>query len=261
MIKNVINPSKEDLLQSTFNSFDISNRIIVITGANKGNGLALASGLKNIGAKIIRIDLSFDGHINSDDIEFDLSNLSEIKNIVNQIYKKHGRIDGLINNAGISVASINPYDDNKSYAKTLAVNLHAAFEMCSAICPIMSKQNSGSIINITSLGAELAFANNPAYQVSKAGLRQLTKAIAKDWGPSGVRANNICPGYIKTSMTSKSFEDKALHDQRKNHTLLKRWGVSSDLVGPAIFLLSDASSYITGSDIYVDGGWLSNSGL
>jgi len=125
----------------------------------------------------------------------------------------------------------------------------------------MASQKAGSIINITSLGAELAFPNNPAYQISKAGLRQFTKAIARDWGESGIRANNICPGYIKTTMTAKSFSNEELNKQRKNYTLLKRWGLSKDLLGPAIFLISEASSYITGTDIYVDGGWTANSGL
>jgi NAD(P)-dependent dehydrogenase (short-subunit alcohol dehydrogenase family) len=111
------------------------------------------------------------------------------------------------------------------------------------------------------LGAELGFAGNPSYQISKAGLRQMTKALAKDWGAFGIRVNNLCPGYIQTSMTQKSFDDPILHAARKNKTVLGRWGKSEDLVGPAIFLLSEASSYITGTDLYVDGGWTSNAGI
>ncbi|MDA9772570.1 SDR family oxidoreductase, partial [Amylibacter sp.] len=115
--------------------------------------------------------------------------------------------------------------------------------------------------NITSLGAELGFPDNPSYQMSKAGLRQLTKALARDWGEFGIRANNICPGYIKTAMTTKSFNDIKLNKQRSDNTLLKRWGEPEDLIGPALFLVSDASSYMTGTDIYVDGGWTANGGL
>ena len=125
----------------------------------------------------------------------------------------------------------------------------------------MANQKAGSIVNITSLGAELAFPKQSRYQISKAGLRQLTKAIARDWGEIGIRANNICPGYINTAMTAKSFADEDLNEQRKNNTLMKRWGESTDLVGPTIFLISEASSYITGTDIYVDGGWTANGGL
>ena len=133
--------------------------------------------------------------------------------------------------------------------------------MCAVVGPIMAKNKSGSIINITSLGAELGFPNNPSYQMSKAGLRQLTKALARDWGEFGIRANNIYPGYIKTAMTTKSFNDRKLNNQRSDNTLLKRWGEPEDLIGPALFLVSDASSYMTGTDIYVDGGWTANGGL
>ena len=178
-----------------------------------------------------------------------------------KIGEKYGRIDALVNNAGISIPLENPYIDDLAYEKTILINLHSVFSLCSAVCPIMAEHKSGSIINITSLGAELAFPNNPSYQISKAGLRQLTKALARDWGQSGVRANNVCPGYIQTAMTSKSFNDKILNKQRSDKTLLKRWGASEDLLGPTLFLISDASSYITGTDIYVDGGWTANGGL
>lgn len=251
----------ESISEAYTGYFGVTNRVVIVTGSNRGNGLAIASGLVNCGAKVVRIDVSFDSELKSEDVEFDLTNQTAITSLVQRIVDTYGRIDALVNNAGISIASENPYADGKAYQNTLSINLHAAFAMCSAVCPIMANQKSGSIINITSLGAELAFPNNPSYQVSKAGLRQLTKAIACDWGEVGVRANNICPGYINTAMTAKSFADNDLHQQRRNNTLMKRWGEPTDLVGPTIFLISDASSYITGSDIYVDGGWTANGGL
>jgi len=241
--------------------FSVHNRVVVITGSNRGNGFAIANGLSNAGAKVVRIDLAFTNKLNTEDIEFDLTSHKKIKSLVEDIAKKYGRIDALVNNAGISIASAYPYADEYSYEKTLSVNLHAAFAMCSAVCPIMASHKAGSIVNITSLGAELAFPNNPSYQISKAGLRQLTKVLARDWGEAGIRANNICPGYINTAMTATSFADNELHQKRKNNTLMKRWGESEDLVGPTIFLISEASSYITGTDIYVDGGWTANGGL
>lgn len=241
--------------------FDVTDRVVIVTGANRGNGFAIAKGLGKVGAKVVRIDLEFDKKINTHDIKFDLSNRTKIKSLIGKIYKKYGRIDALVNNAGISIPLENPYIDDLAYEKTILINLHSVFSLCSAVCPIMAEHKSGSIINITSLGAELAFPNNPSYQISKAGLRQLTKALARDWGQSGVRANNVCPGYIQTAMTSKSFNDKILNKQRSDKTLLKRWGASEDLLGPTLFLISDASSYITGTDIYVDGGWTANGGL
>ena len=252
----------EDFYNYKLNTlFDVSNKVVIVTGGGRGNGLAIAKGLMKLGAKVIRIDLNFDVKSNEFDFKFDLKNFSEIRALIKKIHEKFGVIDGLINNAGISITSNEPYNDNNAYDDTLNINLNAAFELCAAVCPIMSKQGAGSIINVTSLGAELGFPNNPSYQISKAGLRQATKAIARDWGNSNIRVNNLCPGYIKTNMTKKSYSDPILSKERTNKMLLKRWGESTDLVGPAAFLLSDASSYITGSDIYVDGGWTSNGGL
>ena len=114
------------------------------------------------------------------------------------------------------------------------------------------------MINITSLGAERAFPNNPAYIASKGGLKMLTRYYAKELGADGIRVNNVGPGYMLTDMTRKGYENDSLRRAREQQTLLKRWGQPADLQGVVIFLASDASSYVTGQDIYVDGGWLTN---
>ena len=243
--------------------FSIDEKVVIVTGSNRGNGLAIASGLKELGANVIRIDLSFDisNEIGTHDIKFDLRETKQIKDIVKGVHKKFGKIDGLVNNAGVSLSSKNPYNDLNSYFRTLELNLNASFNMCAAVSPFMIAKNKGSIVNITSLGAERGFPNNPSYQISKAGLRQATKAMAKDWGSYNVRVNNICPGYIKTKMTEESFKDPQKYEERLKNMILKRWGTPQDLVGPVAFLLSESSSYITGSDLYVDGGWICNGGL
>ena len=120
---------------------------------------------------------------------------------------------------------------------------------------IMMEKKSGVIINITSINAEFAFPNNPAYQATKAGLKQLTKSLALDLAKFGIRVNSIGPGYFRTSMTKKSWDNLKRRKEIQECTMLKRWGVPKDLEGIIIFLSSDASSYITGQDIYVDGGW------
>ena len=245
----------------TPNHFDVYDRVVIVTGSNRGIGYAVANGLKEQNARVIRIGRTFDSSLDTDDRTLDLHNHSEIRATIENIASEYGRIDALVNNAGISVSSDSPYSDIESFDMTLSINLTAAFLLCGAVCPIMASQSRGSIINITSIGAELGFPNNPAYQVSKAGLRQLTKAIARDWGSSGVRANNICPGYIRTGMTENSYLDETLNSQRLEQTLLKSWGEPTDLVGPTIFLISDASKYMTGSDLYVDAGWTANGGL
>jgi gluconate 5-dehydrogenase len=120
----------------------------------------------------------------------------------------------------------------------------------------MVEQQSGSIINITSINAERGFPGNPAYVAAKGALKQLSKALAVDLAPYGIRVNNIGPGYFHTDMTNGSWQDPERRAQRSNHTLLGRWGEGADLAGLVILLASPAAAYITGQDFYVDGGWL-----
>ena len=121
---------------------------------------------------------------------------------------------------------------------------------------MMKDQGGGSIINITSIGAELGFPNNPAYIAAKGALKQLTRSLALDLGSFGIRVNNIGPGYFRTDMTKGSWNDPQLEEDRIRRTILGRWGEPDDLAGAVIFLASEASRYITGQDLYVDGGWL-----
>ncbi len=237
--------------------FNIKNFVTIVTGSGRGIGLKIAAGFYEYGAKVIRIDLNLKKHklYKFDDYIIDLTKQKLVDRCVNEIKHKYGRIDVLINNAGVTTNSTNFYDE-KILKKTLSVNLIAAYNLSNKVCKIMSKRKKGSIINITSLAAERGFIGNPSYQVSKAGLKQLTKALACDWGQKNIRINNVCPGYIKTPMTLRSFKNSKLKKNRDMRMILKRWGKPKDLVGPCIFLASDSSSYITGSDIFVDGGWL-----
>ena len=237
--------------------FNIKNFVTIVTGSGQSIGLKIAAGFYEYGAKVIRIDLNLKKHklYKFDDYIIDLTKQKLVDRCVNEIKHKYGRIDVLINNAGVTINSTNFYDE-KILKKTLSVNLIAAYNLSNKVCKIMSKRKKGSIINITSLAAERGFIGNPSYQVSKAGLKQLTKALACDWGQKNIRINNVCPGYIKTPMTMRSFKNSKLKKNRDTRMILKRWGEPKDLVGPCIFLASDSSSYITGSDIFVDGGWL-----
>ena len=141
----------------------------------------------------------------------------------------------------------------EAFERTLHINLTAPYACCLAARPFM--RAGGSIINVTSIGSVLGMPGNPAYGAAKGGLRLLTKSLALDYGAAGIRVNALAPGYIETDMTAKSFADPAAHERRRAHTCLGRWGKVEDLVGTAIFLASDASSYITGQDLFVDGGW------
>jgi NAD(P)-dependent dehydrogenase (short-subunit alcohol dehydrogenase family) len=120
----------------------------------------------------------------------------------------------------------------------------------------MAERRGGSIINATSMNAERAWPGNPAYVTAKTALRLLTKAVARDFGLRGVRANNLCPGYIKARMTGASYADPKLYEERLSRMMLGRWADPEDLIGPVLFLATDLSRYVTGIDLHVDGGWM-----
>ncbi len=233
--------------------FDFKNKTVIVTGSNSGNGYAIAKAYSNLNANVIRIDKKFSTKLRSKDLIFNLKNYKNIKNLVIKIKKISKKVDILINNAGISEQSLNPYRNFKIYQKTLAVNLHSPFYMISYISEMMPKNSS--IVQVTSLGQRFGFKNNPSYQISKAGLAQLTKCAAIDFATKKIRVNNICPGYIKTSMTKKSYKNISKTKERISRTISKRWGVPEDLVGSVLFLTSKYSSYINGTSIDIDGGW------
>ncbi len=237
--------------------FDLSGKNIIVTGAARGNGLAIFSGLKKYGANVFGVDKLEPENKDLSVAQLDISEKIEVEKFIRDVEESHGHIYGLVNNAGVSYESVDPYTDQDIYHRTLEINLNAVFHITALVCKNMEAHGAGSIVNITSLGAHLGFPSNPSYQISKAGLLQLTKAFACDWGSKGIRLNNISPGYIRTTMTRASFENIALKKERQSRTMLGRWGEPEDLVGATIFLLSDASAYITGATIPVDGGWLS----
>ncbi len=242
--------------------FSVKNKVIIITGAGKGIGSMLADELLKRSAIVYAIDktfLKYNKKKNYFRKKCDITNKIQVEKICKDIFKNEKKIDVLINNAGITMPnnSSNEYS-LENWKKTLDVNLTGSFLCSQIIGKILKKQHSGSIINMTSINAELGFPNNPAYVASKGGLKMLTKSLAKDLGKYGIRVNNLGPGYFVTDMTKKSYDNKKSRISRQNHTLLGRWGNVLDLVGPCIFLASDASAYVTGQDLYVDGGWTAN---
>ena len=249
--------------------FSIENKVIIVSGSGRGIGSKLSKGLAEQNAIVYALDKKFSKKVPKElsskitQIKCDITNYKEIEITFKKIFRKEKKIDVLVNNAGISLASQKKDElySNTDWIRTLNVNLTGSFYCSKESVKYMLKQKNGSIINITSINAELGFPRNPAYNASKGGLKMLGKAFAKDWSRFGIRVNNIGPGYIKTDMTSKRFANKKFGLERQNQTLLGRWGEPDDLIGPCIFLASDASRYMTGQDLYIDGGWIINSGL
>lgn len=247
--------------------FSLDGKSALVTGAARGNGRAIAEGLLRAGAAVTLVDcleeelektvsaLCAEG-LKAFAFSCDLTEPGKIESAIAASVAATGRLDILVNNAGVSSPHESTSYPDDVWRTTLAVNLDVPFRLTKAAAKIMMKHNGGSIINVTSLNSELSFPDNPAYMASKGGLKQLGKSFALDLAPYGIRVNNIGPGYIHTQMTQGSWEDPERHQKRKQRVPLGRWGEPEDLAGLVIFLTSKASDYITGQDIYVDGGWM-----
>ena len=245
--------------------FSVKEKVIIITGAGRGIGREFATGMAERHAFVYCIDINFPDKIPEHLVTYlfeekcDITNIGEFKRICDGVFKRQQKIDVLINNAGITFTKKdNEFYPKDQWDKTININLTVPFICSQIVFEYMLRNKKGSIINITSLNAERGFPNNPAYVASKGGLKMLGKAFAKDWGIYGIRVNNLGPGYIRTEMTEKNYMNEKTRKAREANTMLGRWGEPKDLIGPCIFLASDASRYITGQDIYVDGGWLAN---
>ncbi len=240
------------------NLFSVKDKTILITGGAGGIGSALVRGFVDAEAKVGSFDRRELNPVDCWYTAVDLSVPENIKLAFNLFMKQFKHIDVLINCAGITC----PIDELdypiESWYETMRINLDAIFILSKLVGIQMIKQNTGgSIINFTSINAAQAMPNNPAYAAAKSGVRQLTKSFAYDWGRNNIRVNNLGPGYTKTSMNTKSLGNNEKYQLRANNSMLGRWAEPEEMVGPAIFLASDASSFITGTDLWVDGGWLS----
>jgi len=234
----------------------MDSKVCLVTGASRGIGYAIAEAFHSAGAKVYGIGRTSCNAVVAewDYMSCDVTRLEERQRVLRKINNDGFTLSVLVNAAGItqSNAHVNAI---ANFNKILETNLVAAYAWCIEALPQMRLVAGGSIINITSIGSVLGFPGNPSYGTSKGGLRMLTKALANDLGVDNVRVNNIAPGYIKTDMTKSSFEDYDMNQIRRQRMLIDRWGEVDDLCGAAIFLASDASSYVTGLDLFVDGGW------
>jgi len=242
-----------------YQRFNLKNKIALVTGGSKGIGKSISEAFFKSDAKVISVGRSLNN--NSSKIDYrncDVSNKDELERLFKYINEIYGGLDILVNVAGVSYSAKDIPEEMERFRKTIDINLTAAFH-CS-ILAANSMKSGGSIVNITSIGSFQGFPDNPGYVASKGGLRLLTKSLANDLGHKNIRVNNIAPGYVKTSMTKKSYSNTEMNNERLNRMLIKRWGNTEDLIGAAIFLASDASSYMTGTSIVVDGG-LTSKGL
>tara|TARA_B100001109_G_C18858341_1_gene472744 strand:- start:793 stop:1527 length:735 start_codon:yes stop_codon:yes gene_type:complete len=230
--------------------FLIKDKVCIIAGGSGGIGSALVSLISHNGGKVCVLDKEIKKNNNTKNINFykcDLSNKKTVSEVVKKIIKKYKKIDCLVNASGVS--------NENSFIDNINSNLIAVYNVTKIVIEKMKKKG-GSVVNITSLNSELGFSKNPGYVSSKGGLKMLTKSLCIDYAKYNIRINNIGPGYIKTRMTKKKFLNIRQRKMRLDRIPLRRYGEPHELFGAVIFLLTDASSYVTGQDFYVDGGFL-----
>ena len=254
------------------NLFDLSGKIALITGGTHGLGLAMAEGLAQAGAELVITSttpskleealqyykskgFTVTGYI------FDVTDQPQAKKQVELIEKNHGQIDILVNNAGIIKRVLAVDMDVEDFRKVIDVDLVGPFIMSQLVAKGMIERKAGKIINICSMMSELGRDNVSAYASAKGGLKMLTRNLATEWAKHNIQVNGIGPGYFATSQTEPIRVDgNPFNEFIINRTPTGRWGNPEDLAGTAVFLASEASNFVNGQIIYVDGGILATIG-
>jgi len=248
------------------NLFKLSGKVGMVTGGSRGIGKTLALALADAGADVIVTDvLAQQGEEvvqeikkkkkNSLFINVDLSQKIEVEKMVSETIKHFGRIDILINNAAINIFSPAEEFSLEDWNKVLSVNLTGVFLCAQAVGKVMIEKKRGKIINIASVGGMTGtYRKAIAYDSSKAGVINLTRSLAVEWGKYNINVNAIAPGMIETDLTRRRLEDKEFYDSFIKRVPLGKIGQPDYLVGPVLFLSSEASDWMTGQTIVLDGG-------
>lgn len=249
------------------NPIRLTDKLALVTGAGGGNGRAIAIGMAKAGASVIVTDVDkaaadeTAGAIvalgaRAWSFDLDVSDLDACRRAAETVRGEAGPINVLVNNAGILIAGkVSDANAREVWRKTFAVNVEGAFNMVNAFLDHL-KETTGSIINIGSIQSFISTPNTAAYTSSKGAILQMTRALAVDLARFGIRVNGIAPGVIETAMTVALLEDPVRSKALMARIPMKRLGQPDELVGPAVFLASDAASYITGAMLPVDGGYL-----
>lgn len=253
------------------NIFDLSDRVAAIVGAGSGIGEAIAIGAAQAGARVVCLDVNgglaeaVAGRIRADGAEashavLDIRDAAAVDRRFGAIHEDHGRFDIVVCTPGINFRKkILDYQDEE-IDQVLDLNLKGNFNVLRSAGRIMTARRSGSIILFSSIRSQVVEPGQSVYAATKAGIIQLARGAASEFGPYGVRVNAIGPGVIDTPLTAPIRNNAAWSDAYAAKSVFNRWGRADEMVGPALFLASDASSFVTGTILYADGGWLAVDG-
>lgn len=246
--------------------FDLSGKVAVVSGATRGIGLAMAQALAEAGADIASLQRDDQQTAVKDAVESigrrcetipcDLTQLDQVKAAIPEVLSRFGKIDILVNNAGIQRRSPAVDFTESDWDDVLDVNLKTVWLLCQQAGRFMVPQKKGKVINLASLLSFQGGLTVPAYAASKGGVAQLTKALSNEWAGQGVNVNAIAPGYIATDMNSALIDDPVRSRQILERIPAGRWGLPDDFKGAVVFLASEASNYVNGHVLTVDGGWM-----
>lgn len=256
-----------EIMDFKMDFFSLKGKNALVTGGNSGLGQAFSVALAKGGANVMAVSiLDDDGEtkkwveecgVQYKYVEADITADGECKRVVDECVNTWGSIDILVNCAGIciNIEDVTKFT-RKEWDKMVSVNLTAAFEMIHESCKYMIKQQSGKIVNIASLFAFLGGQWSPAYAATKHGIAGLTKSMCDELAQFNIQVNAIAPGYFATKLTEKTRSDEVRNNQILSHIPANRWGYLADLMGTCVFLSSEASNYVNGHILTVDGGYL-----
>jgi 2-dehydro-3-deoxy-D-gluconate 5-dehydrogenase len=247
--------------------FSLKGKKALVTGAGRGIGKALALGMAEAGADLALVGRSDQVHDTAQDIEKlgrqalviqqDLCRPSTTEDVVAACVKKFGRLDILVNNAGTTHRAKAEEFSDEHWQAVMELNMNAVFRLCRAAGRVMLEQGYGKIVNVASLLSFQGGMTVAAYAASKHAVAGLTRALANEWAPRGITVNALVPGYVRTEITEPLQKDPVRGPQILDRIPQGRWAEPEDMVGAAVFLASDASSYVQGQMLVVDGGWMS----
>ncbi len=241
--------------------FRLDDHVAVVFGAGSGLGEVSARALVAHGAKVVcaDIDLHRAERVAADIAQtaraVDITNEEQVRQVLNDTLERAGRIDVVVTTPGINVRKPILQYSNEEFFRVIEVNLHGTFNVLKEAGRIMSEQGRGSIIAFSSIRSQVVEPGQGVYAATKAGIVQMVRTLAAELGPRNVRVNAIAPGVVDTPLTAQIKENREWYEAYACKSALGRWAQADELAGPVVFLSSTASSFVTGTVLFVDGGW------